>query len=293
MFNTQNPSTIDKILDVFKQGANKIINNANSMSVKYGNGGITPRFETIADKQANDYQKVIEARRIAAAGGMKDDPRNNNYIYRGVVGNIKPSNQKVKIVATASKNNQLTPTRVPTTTPTAIPLQNHYVPRFDFRGYEIRRPGFEGKTIPQPPPKIAKIIYETFAKTNEATPAAAVAWSENGTFNPNVVGEPNYNGTRDYGLFQINSGTLSGLLNRRPKQMAAIGVKTVEDLKDPKKNALVAQLIRMDERWASSQPWGQWYGWQGKNTEGNYVGKDINLQEMINKLNKMLPKKKK
>lgn len=154
---------------------------------------------------------------------------------------------------------------------------------FDFSDYEIRRPGFEGKTIPQPPANIADTIWNTFAPRGEATPAAAVAWSENGAFNPTAQGV-NSGGSVDRGIFQINDMTFNGLMKRRPKQMAAIGVHSFDQMDDPELNAKVAELIRIEEGEAGSQPWGRWYGWQGKGKNGNYLGKDINLQEMLRKL---------
>jgi len=158
-------------------------------------------------------------------------------------------------------------------------------PFFDFSEYKVNRPGFENTEIPQPPPEIAKTIWDVFEPRNEATPAAAVAWSESG-YDPTAVGGPNpdYNQSYDYGTWQINSNTFNGLLERRPEEMKAIGASTLEDLKDPNINARVAELVRKDEEWSGQQPWTRWFGWQGKNDKGNYLGKDINLQEMISKL---------
>jgi len=296
MLNVQNPSTSSRAVDFFKQMANKLIDTGNNVAVKYGNGAMTPRFETIADKQANDYQKVVEMRRLQAAGSIKDDPRNNpNFIYNGAINPTAtpiPLGKSGQTKITPIPLGRGTATKVPlkrtTATPTPTPTAP-YVPNFDFTGYKISKPGFEGKKIPQPSPEIAKIIYEMFAPSNEATPAAAVAWSENGTYNPNAVGINNdYNRSTDTGIFQINSNTFNGLLQRRPQQMKAIGAITIEDMKDPRKNAQVAKLIRLDEEWSKAQPWSRWYGWQEPP-----LGKGVNLQEMIAKLNKMLASKKK
>lgn len=177
--------------------------------------------------------------------------------------------------------------RLPSATPTPTPAPSQTMrdrgDTFDFSGYKIQRPGFENATIPQPPEDIANIIWDTFAPRNEATPAAAVAWSENGRFNPRAEGV-NTGGSIDRGIFQINDMTFNGLMKRRPKQMEAIGVNSFEDMYDPVKNAKVAELIRIEEDEAGTMPFGRWFGWQGKGKSGNYLGKDINLQEMLRKL---------
>lgn len=124
----QNPSFGSRTVDAFKQAANKLLDFGNNIAVKYGNGTITPRFETIADRQANEYQKNVEYQNIIAHAGpvIRDDPRNNGYVYRG---NIAPSKNRVavnKIVPTPTTK-RLVPTGVPskyplpTTTPYPLP----------------------------------------------------------------------------------------------------------------------------------------------------------------------------
>jgi len=172
-----------------------------------------------------------------------------------------------------------------TPTPTPEPLPEG---TFDFSDYEVRKPGFEGVEIPQPENKeIGDAIWKVFGPRNEATPAAAVAWSESG-YDPTAVGQ-NYNEageptSKDYGNMQINDRTFNGLLQRRAPEMQAIGARSVEDLKDPLINAQVGELVRKDEEWSGQDPFMRWFGWQGKNKEGKYLGKDINLQEMIDAL---------
>jgi len=189
----------------------------------------------------------------------------------------------------------LTPTSTATmkTSPTPITTNNSNI--LDFSEYKIKAPGFEGKTIPQPPKNIANVIWKIFGPTNEATPAAAVAWAENAKYNPTAIGQ-NYNKqgkptTKDYGIWQVNSGTFDGLRTAPywKDRMATLGINentpyTV--LLDPNINAQVALLAHQREIMGGGIPWGWWYGWQPPP-----LGKEINLQEMINKLKKQKKKK--
>ncbi len=127
--NIQNPSTADRAVDLFKQMANKLIDTGNNMAVKYGNGGMSPRFQTINDQQANDYQKVVNAKNMLLAGSIKNDPRNNNSIYRGLVATPTPTPTLIKntnITPTPIQTNRLVPTVIPTNTPTPTPVATSF-----------------------------------------------------------------------------------------------------------------------------------------------------------------------
>ena len=307
----QNPSIGNRAVDFFKQMANKLIDTGNNVAVKYGNGAMTPRFETIADKQAQEYQTVVNNKNILDAKlrnlKIKEDPRNNNYVYNGNVGYVSPPTQRVRIATptpTQPVNKQLVPTHIPKASPTPTPQSSPYIPNFDFTDYKARAPGFEKTKIPQPPINVGNLIYQAFAPSNEATPAAAVAWAENALSDINAIGQ-NYDPvtkaptTKDYGIFQVNSGTFDGLRTAPvwKEKMLALGIDQntpYEVLLDPKINVAVAKLVHEREQQGGAKPWSWWYGWQGKNADGTkYLGRDVNLREMINKLNKMLASKKK
>jgi len=122
----QNPNIGNRAVDFFKQMANKLIDTGNNVAVKYGNGAMTPRFETINDKQAQEYQTVVNNRNILDAKlrnlKIKEDPRNNNYVYNGNVGYVSPPSQHIKVnpltpTPTQPVNKQLVPTRTPTSRP--------------------------------------------------------------------------------------------------------------------------------------------------------------------------------
>ena len=132
------------------------------------------------------------------------------------------------------------PTSVPTTTPTP------------------KRTGLpEGVTssqgiIPPPPPdEYSRIVDQIWG--DSADKAKVVMWTENGGFRPDAINKNN-NGTRDIGLFQVNTGTFDGFLKRKPRLMEQYGMRSYDDLFDPVKNAQMAKLI-YDE-----QGWGAWYG---------------------------------
>lgn len=125
----------------------------------------------------------------------------------------------------------------------------------EFFDYEQYRKS--GSYVPaQPPREMAQLIYEEFPQ--EATKAALAASTESG-FNPNAYNfnsgaKGMYANSQDYGLFQINDVTLKDYMRRFPKQVKALGINSVEDLRDPRKNAKMAKLIRQ------YQGWGAWYG---------------------------------
>lgn len=166
----------------------------------------------------------------------------------------------------------------PTPTPTPAPQQR----KIDFSGYT------QQNNLPLTPPnqKLTDLFFKNFP--DEATPAAAVTYGENRSYNPRAT-NINTNGSTDYGLMQINSKTFDDLLRRRPNQMKAIGINKGDPydvLFDPDINMKVAGLIREDERANQRaygkdniQDWGQWYGWKEAP-----LGIGINLQKMIDEL---------
>lgn len=69
---------------------------------------------------------------------------------------------------------------------------------------------------------------------------------ENGTENPQRTSPPNYNGTRDYGCFQVNSVHLH-----------TKGWTSLDQIYDPSFNAQIAYTIYQ------SRGWRAWYSVQG------------------------------
>jgi hypothetical protein len=139
-------------------------------------------------------------------------------------------------------------------------------PLFDFEPYQ-KTGNWE---VQQPPSQLGAALRQVFGD-DDAEKAAIVMGTENPAFDPGAVYE-NDNGSKDTGLFQVNSNTLADFLRRKPKQMAAIGVDGEEDLVDPMKNMKVAKLI-LDE-----QGWGAWNAPKNKgyslvDEEGNEYAK--------------------
>lgn len=124
------------------------------------------------------------------------------------------------------------------------------------------RPGFQPS---QPPAQIGSVIRNIFP--NEATKAALIASTENAQFDPNRADNVNAGqGGQDRGIFQINSNTFNGLMQRRGDELKNLGINSFEDMRDPTKNAHVAKMI-MSEGGA-----GRWFGWQdtGYNLNNNW-----------------------
>lgn len=122
----------------------------------------------------------------------------------------------------------------------------------------------------QPPADIAKIIKKHFG--DEYPTAVIVAATENGEFDPKRADNVNKNdGSRDRGIFQINSSTFNGLMERQGAKLKAYGIDSYEDMYDPDKNAYVAKLIKEGSKQANPKTngWGGWFGWQD-------TGYDIN-----------------
>ena len=124
------------------------------------------------------------------------------------------------------------------------------------------RPNFNPQ---QPPSDIGQLIRDMFP--NEATAAALVAASENATFDSSR--EDNVNkkdGSRDRGIFQINSDTFNGLMERQGDKLRKVGITSFEDMRDPKKNTIVAKMIKQGAQAyrpdTNPKGWSGWYGWQ-------------------------------
>lgn len=162
---------------------------------------------------------------------------------------------------------------------TSISLKNStnpiYEHKIDFTGYTQE----SGMPLPTPPKEYTELFFKYFPK--EATPAAAVAYGENQTYNPKAV-NVNTNNTRDLGLMQINEATFRGLQTRPywKDRMKELGLENAppEVLFDPEINLKVAKLIHEDETMAGAEPFSRWYGWREKP-----IGRGINLREMIKK----------
>jgi hypothetical protein len=80
-----------------------------------------------------------------------------------------------------------------------------------------------------------------------------IEYGENRSYNPNAR---NFNsgGTEDRGLFQINSDTFNDFKRRYPKTMASNKIASFDDMYDPYKNAVMANII------FNEQGFGAWYG---------------------------------
>lgn len=138
--------------------------------------------------------------------------------------------------------------------------------------YDLTKSGItipEGYTFVPPTGALDLAIQQTFP--DEATKAATVALSENMAspynaegynFNAGANTTPGFEGSGDYGPWQINNFTMQDYIKRMPTIMQAMGISTVEDLKDPVKSTKFAKLIR------DYQGWKAWKGWQNKGISG-------------------------
>lgn len=76
---------------------------------------------------------------------------------------------------------------------------------------------------------------------------------ENLSFDPNAVNY-NRNGSVDRGLFMINSNTFANYMRKMSDELDKLGIKSFDDMFDPRKNALMARII------LENQGYGAWYG---------------------------------
>lgn len=136
----------------------------------------------------------------------------------------------------------------------------------------------------QPPTNIANIIRKYFP--TEATPAAAIAVSEDGGFNPRGQGW-NSDGSTDRGIFAINSNTFNGLMQRQGDVLKKAGINSYEDMYDPDKNAFVAKLLKEGSQQFNPKTngWGGWFGWQdtGFDLNNGYFSKNDRVKYELKK----------
>lgn len=90
--------------------------------------------------------------------------------------------------------------------------------------------------------EIARIAYDAGWRGIDLVRAVAVSWAENGKGDPGAVSPVNRDGSRDYGLWQINSGKFAGL-----------GL-TEATAKDARANAAAAYRLQT----TSKSGWGNW-----------------------------------
>ena len=86
-------------------------------------------------------------------------------------------------------------------------------------------------------------------------------------YNYNTPGDkrvtPGFEGTGDYGPWQINSRTMEDFMRRYPKTVKKMGITSVEDLKDDIKSTKLAKLIQGEQGW-TNKGGGGWKGWVDK-----------------------------
>lgn len=189
----------------------------------------------------------------------------------------------------------VTPTATPYQVQTA-PIRTQYAPTPTPSPYSQRQPlriaipsaNGEGETIvPEP---AASAIYNAFDKYGEATNAAQVLhhpmqisgtpnevqqgfnhWGNRGE-NPDFRSDAvniNRGGSKDTGLFQINSDTFNGMMSNPywKSAMERRGITSYDQMNDPYKNALMGMLILMRGNFDPTQGtmnknpnYSQWYG---------------------------------
>lgn len=135
----------------------------------------------------------------------------------------------------------------------------------DFKAFPNDQNGAKRKnfTPNQPPQDIADIIKKHFG--SDYAPAVLVAATENATYESKRADNVNQSdGSRDRGIFQINSNSFNGLMERQGKKLKDYGIASFEDMYDPDKNAYAATLIRKESKQENPQTngWGRWFGWQ-------------------------------
>lgn len=253
------------------------------------------------EKEAMRYYDVASTRQAEASGLEKTappTPGTENYVYHGVMtpedmnrpkisgGKIVPTptptphksmidsffealnpNKGGSVLGSNAQAKMVSPT--PTSTPTPTPSPTPYIFNFNNQVSKYLDKYNQPNKPTQPPENIGRIIRDTFGK--DADKAALVAWSENASDPYNPAPRDNWNPPNkdghtswDRGLFQINSDSFNGLMQRRPDEMKQAGVSDWSDMYDPVKNAKVAKMI-YDEG-----GWGRWFGWQNHNFNLDY-----------------------
>lgn len=155
------------------------------------------------------------------------------------------------------------------------------------------RPNFNPQ---QPPAQIGRIIRDVFP--HDATAAATIASTENATFDSNRADNVNSDGTVDRGIFQVNQNTFNGLMQRQGNKLKELGITSFDDMRDPRKNALVARMIRDGARAyrpeTNPEGWGGWFGWQdtGYDLNKGYYTKGDRVEHAEKKKKERLKVKK-
>jgi len=147
--------------------------------------------------------------------------------------------------------------------PTPTPKPDFVKPRpeffFEFDQYKPK----DFPEVPQPSKKLAKLIFDSFP--TEATAAATVAFTENGSYNPKAT-NVNKDGSKDYGIFQINDGTFKDMMSKNPykRLLGEAGISSLDDLLEEEKNVKAAKVVKKYEEDSGAKPWSWWYGWVNK-----------------------------
>jgi flagellum-specific peptidoglycan hydrolase FlgJ len=114
----QKISALDRVIDIFKQVANPVIGTINDASYYY-NGPQTQKFKTLADQQTKRDQLISQNRQAQSAGLIRNSPRNDQYVYKGIIETPTSTSNRVKTanVVASNTNKRLVPTAIPTQTP--------------------------------------------------------------------------------------------------------------------------------------------------------------------------------
>jgi len=130
-------------------------------------------------KEVDDYFKAVEARQAIAHNQVKDDPRNNDYVYKGVVSEPTPT-------VPTSTPTPVPPTPSPTITPTPPPDKSAMA------YYEAINKAAKENNIPQ------DILYNLLAK-------------ESMHFNPDVISGALSSPAGAKGIAQFMPDTAKGM----------------------------------------------------------------------------------
>ena len=141
--------------------------------------------------------------------------------------------------------------------PFKVPVASaHELPKFDPSGFK----GESTINVPEPPARIKSLLNKYFS--GDETRAAIVIFTESGN-HPRAL-NINDNGSRDYGLFQINENTFHTLKAWSPAFFEARNINTLSDLYDPEKNVATAYALARFEERVGKKTWSDWNGWQDK-----------------------------
>jgi hypothetical protein len=107
-----------------------------------------------------------------------------------------------------------------------------------------------------PPPRLeggkyGEFIHKYFG--DESRNALRTLQGENALQKPNAV-NVNNDGSRDVGVFQINSNTFKDFMKRKGNLLKSYGISSFDDMFDPEKNIIMAKIIHGEQGWKA------WYG---------------------------------